>query len=146
MTQVNFYTLSSSEAQSRLLFVCRLTEKAYSLGHRIHIQTESKAQSKLLDDLLWQYAPSSFIPHGTLSPVKGDHPNERVDPISLGTDLANAKHADVLINLGMQACQAEDQFSRINEVISADPESLEQGRNRYRAYAKKDYQIETFKL
>ena len=135
MTQVNFYTLPSSETHSRLLFVCRLTEKAYSLGHRIHIQTDSEQQSKLLDDLLWQYSASSFIPH-----------SESGDPVTLGTDLAAAKHADVLINLGKQACQAEDQFSRINEVISADPESLEQGRNRYRDYAAKSMQIETFKI
>lgn len=141
MTQVNFYTLPSSETQSRLLFVCRLTEKAYSLGHRIHIQTESDQQSKLLDDLLWQYAASSFIPHKTL--VGG---NDNRDPVSLGTSLAGAEHADVLINLGKQASQAGDQFSRINEVISADPESLEQGRNRYRDYKRKDYRIETFKL
>jgi len=141
VTQVNFYTLPSSEAQSRLLFVCRLTEKAYSLGHRIHIQTESDQQSKLLDDLLWQYAPSSFIPHSTL-----DGSSDNCDPVSVGTSLAGAKHADVLINLGKQASQAGDQFSRINEVISADSESLELGRHRYRDYKKKDCQIETFKL
>ena len=141
MTQVNFYTLPSSELQSRLLFVCRLTEKAYSLGHRIHIQTESDPQSKLLDDLLWQYASTSFIPHRTV-----DGSSDNRDPVSLGTSLAGAKHADVLINLGRQASRAGDQFSRINEVISADPESLEQGRIRYRDYKEKDYQIETFKL
>ena len=141
MTQVNFYTLPNSEAQSRLLFMCRLTEKAYSLGHRIHIQTESDEQSKLLDDLLWQYAPQSFIPHTTQ-----DGSSDSRDPVSLGTNLAGAQHADVLINLGEQASQAGDQFNRINEVISADPESLEQGRNRYRDYKSKNYQIETFKL
>ena len=141
MTQVNFYTLPSDESLSRLLFVCRLTEKAYSLGHRIHIQAESDEQSKLLDDLLWQYAPSSFIPHTTQ-----DGSGDSRDPVSLRTNLTDAKHADVLINLGDQASRAEDQFSRINEVISADPESLEQGRNKYRYYKSKDYQIETFKL
>ncbi|GJM14273.1 MAG: DNA polymerase III subunit chi [Pseudohongiella sp.] len=137
MTQVNFYTLPSSEAQARMLFVCRLTEKAYSLGHRIHIQTESEQQTKLLDDLLWQAKPSSFIPHSTAASG---------DPVSLGTDIAIGGHASVLINLGKQACHAEEQFSRINEIISADPQSLEEGRNRYRDYASKDYQIETFKL
>lgn len=140
MTQVNFYTLPSSEVQPRLLFVCRLTEKAFSLGHRIYIQTESEQQSKLLDDLLWEYAASSFIPHGT---VDGSN---SLDPVSLGSSLAGATHADVLINLGKQASQAGDQFSRINEVISADPESLEQGRHRYRDYKERDYQIETFKI
>jgi len=141
VAQVNFYTIPNSEAQSRLLFVCRLTEKAYTLGHRIHIQTESDEQSKLLDDLLWQYAASSFIPHMTL-----DDSGDSRDSVSVGTSLAGAKHADVLINLGKQASQAGDQFSRINEVISADHESLKQGRNRYRDYKRKNYQVATFKL
>ncbi len=138
MTQVNFYTLPSSELQSRLQFVCRLTEKAYSLGHRIHIHTDSEQQSKLLDDLLWEYAPGSFIPHSMAT--------NGSDPVSVGTDLAAASHADVLINLGEQPCQVGDRFSRINEVISADGESLAQGRDRYRYYKGKAYQIETFKL
>ena len=138
MTQVNFYTLPSSELQARLQFVCRLTEKAFSLGHRIHIQTDSEQQSKLLDDLLWEYAPSSFIPH---SSVNSDN-----EPVSIGTDLAAAIHADVLINLGEQPCQVEDRFSRINEVISSDKDSIEQGRDRYRYYKGKSYRIETFKL
>ena len=98
MTQVNFYTLPSDESLSRLLFVCRLTEKAYSLGHRIHIQAESDEQSKLLDDLLWQYAPSSFIPHTTQ-----DGSGDSRDPVSLRTNLTDAKHADVLINLDKPA-------------------------------------------
>lgn len=141
MTQVNFYTLPSSELQARLLFVCRLAEKAHSLGHRIHIQTDSEQQSKLLDDLLWQYSATSFIPHGISA--NGD---EHEEPVSLGSSLTGAQHADVLINLSEQPCQAGDQFARINEIISADENSLEQGRIRYRFYKEKAYRIETFKL
>ena len=139
MTQVNFYTLASGEAQTRLHFVCRLVGKAYSLGHRIHILTEP--QSKTIDDLLWQYAASSFIPH-----AKVDSCNENDDPVSVGSDLAAATHADVLINLSEQPCRLENQFSRINEIIGGDEESLKLGRDRYRFYLEKAYQIETFKL
>ncbi|HAS48310.1 MAG TPA: DNA polymerase III subunit chi, partial [Gammaproteobacteria bacterium] len=132
MTQVNFYTLPSPELQSRLQFVCRLTEKAYSLGHRIHILTDSQQQSKALDDMLWQYSASSFLPHCSL-----DSGGDNGEPVTLGTELAAATHADVLINLSTQPCASEGQFSRINEVISADNESLEQGRVRYRFYKEK---------
>jgi DNA polymerase III subunit chi len=141
VTQVNFYTLASGEAQTRLRFVCRLAGKAYSLGHRIHILTESDPQSKIVDDLLWQYAASSFIPHS-----KVDSSNANDDPVSVGSDLAAATHADVLINLSEQPCRLENQFSRINEIIGGDEESLKLGRDRYRFYLEKAYQIETFKL
>lgn len=140
MTQVNFYTLASDAAQDRLLFVCRLTEKAYSLGHRVHIRTDTEQQSRLLDDLLWQFAPSSFIPHRICL-----EDQDCAEPVSIGSHLAPA-HGDVLINLGAKPCQIEDRFSRINEVISSDHDSLEQGRSRYRFYKDKAYQIETFKL
>jgi len=141
VTQVNFYTLPGSELQARLLFVCRLAEKAYSLGHRIHVQTDSEQQSKVLDDLLWQYSATSFIPHG-ISTNGAEHE----EPVSLGSDLVGAQHAGVLINLSEQPCQAENQFTRINEIVSADENSLEQGRIRYRFYKEKAYRIETFKL
>jgi DNA polymerase III subunit chi len=141
VTQVNFYTLPSSDLQARLMFVCRLTAKAYSLGHRIHIHTDSQQQTKLLDDLLWEYTPSSFLPH-----VVTEDEGHGSAAVSLGTGLAGAKHADVLINLSDQACVDENQFSRINEVISADEDSLTQGRDRYRAYTDKAFPIETFKL
>jgi len=140
MTQVNFYTLASDAAQDRLQFVCRLTEKAFSLGHRVHIYTDSEQQAKLLDDLLWQFMPTSFIPH-RLSEADQDCE----EPVSIGSHLAPS-HGDVLINLGSKPCQLEDRFSRINEVISSDHDSLEQGRTRYRFYKDKAYPIETFKL
>jgi DNA polymerase-3 subunit chi len=140
-TQVNFYTLPSPELQPRLQFVCRLTEKAYSLGHRIHILTDSQQQSKALDDMLWQYSASSFLPHRSLGSG-----SDNGEPVTLGTELAAPTYADVLINLSAQPCASEGQFSRINEVISADNESLKQGRVRYRFYKEKAMQIETFKL
>lgn len=143
MTQVNFYALPDSEPQARLQFVCRLTEKAYSLGHRVHILVDSPEQSKYLDELLWQFSPGSFIPHRRTGV---DSVPDHDEPVTVGTDLDAAAHGDVLINLGQQPCELASPFNRINEVISADEESKEQGRNRYRFYRDKAYQIETFKL
>lgn len=139
MTKVDFYKIPGSGLQSRLQFACRLTEKAYSLGHRIHIQLDSQQDAKLLDDMLWQFAPSSFIPHALLTDAEAE-------PVSIGTDLAAASHADVLINLAGKPCQIEDRFNRISEVLSSDDESVEQGRARYRFYQSKDYGLEYHEL
>lgn len=141
MTQVNFYTLASEETATRLQFVCRLTEKAYSLGHKIHIQTDSVEQLKRLDDLLWQYSAHSFIPHRVLGSDK-----DAAAMVSLAADSATAEHGDVLINLSSEACPQHNQYARINEVIAGDMDSLEQGRNRYRFYKECGHQIETFKI
>ena len=63
MTQVNFYALSSPDQESRRQFACRLAEKAAQLGHRVFIQVDSAEQAAAMDTLLWQFKPSSFVPH-----------------------------------------------------------------------------------
>lgn len=141
MTQVRFYALSNKEKEARLQFACRLIEKAYSLGHSIYIQAASAEQANTLDELLWQFNRSSFIPHGL-----ADSESAQGDTIIIGDKPPASSHSDVLINLGSQVSTAHGQFARINEIISADEESLLQGRQRYRFYKEQGYQAETFKI
>ncbi|MEA2080825.1 MAG: DNA polymerase III subunit chi, partial [Pseudomonadota bacterium] len=63
MTQVDFYLLQDDSAQNRISFACRLADKAYRLGNRVFIHTESAEQSRRLDDLLWTFQQNSFVPH-----------------------------------------------------------------------------------
>ena len=55
MTQVDFYVLKDDSALNRVQFACRLADKAYRLGHRVYIHTESAQQTRQLDDLLWTF-------------------------------------------------------------------------------------------
>lgn len=141
MSQVNFYTLSSEDESSRLQFACRLCEKAIALGHQIVILTESESQQSLLDDLLWQYKPASFIPHS-----KYDNQGSSLPPVVLCLDKAPESAQDVLINLKNAACDQHSQFNRINEILIADQDSLAAGRVNYRFYQSHGYQPETHKL
>lgn len=141
MTQVRFYALKSKENEARLQFACRLIEKAYSLGHNIYVQAASAEQAKTLDELLWQFSPSSFVPHG----IAGSE-SAQAEVVVIGEKLPAASHTDVLINLGSEPSTAHGQFARINEIITADEESLLQGRKRYRFYKEQGYQAETFKI
>ena len=63
MTQVDFYVLKDDSALHRVQFACRLADKAYRLGHRVYIHTESAEQTRQLDDLLWTFQQNSFVPH-----------------------------------------------------------------------------------
>ena len=142
MAQVNFYSLQNEDLESRLLFACRLTEKARSLGHQVFIQTESEQQSQAMSKLLWEYRPGAFIPHTTNA--TGSDAN--LEPVAIGQESHAAQHHDVLINLDKTACAAPEKFSRINEIICADPAVLALGRERYRHYAKGGHALETFKI
>ncbi len=145
MTQVNFYTLASTEPNARLLFVCRLTEKARELGHQVFIQTATPAESKLLDDLLWQFKTASFIPHELVQTGKiVSRPGNCA--VQISAQDAPADFKDVLINLTGKSCDLHREYARINEVIAADQDSILAGRERYRNYRDAGATLETFKI
>ena len=49
MTQVDFYILPSADPSARLDFACKLTEKAWRMGHRIYLHCSDAAQRDDLD-------------------------------------------------------------------------------------------------
>ncbi len=140
VTQVNFYTLSSEDSQSRYQFACRLAEKAAALGHQVLLQTQTSEQAKILDDLMWQFKPASFLPHSIVEEQDGG------EAIVISAGAYPERMTDVLINLSDQACKKPEHFKRINEILNADPDVLQAGRNSYRFYQGKGCQPETHKL
>lgn len=137
MTQISFYSLNKSSDDHRLLIACRLADKAYSLGHKIFIQVENKEQQRQLDGLLWDFKPSSFIPHDTSG--------GGTSPVEIGLT-ASPTHNDVLINLSHNGHKLFQQFSRINQIVGPDEESLAAGRQIYRFYLSQGLQPETHKI
>ena len=140
MTQISFYTLSEEGSDARILFACRLIDKAWKLGHRVFIQTQSTEQAKRLDDMLWQYQDTSFVPHGLLDEKTGN------ESIVISPQLPDGRHDDVLINLSADTHTSHLDFARVNEIVSADQDSLEQGRVRYRFYKDQGHSPETHKI
>ena len=49
LTKVDFYILPSAEPSARLDFACKLTEKAWRLGHRVYLHCTDSAQRLDLD-------------------------------------------------------------------------------------------------
>lgn len=141
MTQVNFYTLSSEEEESRLQFACRLAEKAVSLGHSVFIRVENEQAAKRLDNLLWEFRASSFLPHALAAESAGDQ-----EKILIGDSNQSPVEMEVLINLSTEPNSAKLKYQKINEILSTDPEVLAAGRVSYRAYQGLGYSLETHKL
>ncbi len=60
-TSVDFYILESGV--DRLTFACQLIEKAYKKKHRIFIQCDDEKTTHRMDNQLWLFKTSSFVPH-----------------------------------------------------------------------------------
>ncbi|MBI1867415.1 MAG: DNA polymerase III subunit chi [Methylocystis sp.] len=106
MIEVWFYHLQRQSLEAALPI---LLERSLARGWRVVVQASSERRLKELDDLLWSYAPESFLPHGTRKDfepeaqpiyltVAADNPNGAdvrffVEDASVAPVLANAESA-----------------------------------------------------
>ena len=139
MTRIDFYVLGGNGPNDRALLACRLAEKAFQRGHQVYIHTESPAQSRLLDDLLWTFRAGSFVPHG---------PPEQAGevPVVVGDGGEPDSHTGVLINLAPEVPLFFSRFARVAELVDQNDAQLKAGRERYRFYKERGYELASHKL
>jgi DNA polymerase III subunit chi len=141
MTQVDFYILGEQSTGDRFTMACRLAGKAWQHGHRIYMHTNSDAESRHLDRLLWTLRQDSFIPHCMIKDA-----DPELNPILIGhTDDAGDEH-DVLLNLSAEVPQFFSRFHRVAEFIDHDNEIKTSGRSRYCFYRDRGYQLKTHEI
>ena len=142
MPEISFYVLQTQSDQGRLVFVCKLVEKAYRSGSHIYILTGSEAQSRLLDNLLWTFRAGSFIPHQIYT---GKTPTIE-NSILIGTLIAPESWQKTIINLSDKHPTDLDHAERILEILDASETVKQAGRERYRHYKHLGLTINTHKM
>lgn len=90
------------------------------------------------DEQLWTFQPLEFVPHCMAkSPLAED------TPVVLTSNLDEAPHHHVLVNLGAPVSAQFARFERLVEIVGSDGDDLAAGRERYRFYRDRGYAIET---
>lgn len=129
MAQVDFHILATSDRQARLVYACRLTDKARERGHCVFLRVADDDTAQTLDKLLWTFRDRSFIPHAI------DGPGAPDEPVLIGTGNAPSRgEADLLVNLADDPVATPDVFQRIIEIGDSDPDVRHSARQRYRWY------------
>lgn len=137
MTRVDFYVLGSSTENARLSFACRLTEKVFNLGQRVFIHSPSASLSAQLDELLWTFKAGAFVPHAPAEHANGE-------PIVLSHDAQpDDGEWDVLINMSAEVPEFFSRYHRVAEVVDKDAGRRDAGRERFRFYRERGYEIHT---
>ena len=112
----------------------RLLEKAHGSGYRIVVTVESQERKALLDTLLWEYDPDSFLPHGT----DGDKWPEK-QPILLSKDVTPANGATLLcITDGRQIADFSGYERVIDMFDGQDDVATQAARQRWKFYNDND--------
>lgn len=128
MPQIDFYISNATALEQRLVLACRLADKAYRSGHKVYMHCANDAQARQLDDLLWSFQPSSFVPHALTTATQGD------SPVRIGSGEQRWNNGDVLINLDDIIPVDFSDYARVLEVVVQDARVLDITRQLWRQY------------
>jgi DNA polymerase III subunit chi len=132
VTKVDFYTGSTDKLRT----ACQLSHKAMQSGVRIAISLPDEATSAALDKLLWHYPATAFIPH-----CFGDAQDAEQMPVVLNHGSDRFPHHDLLISLHNECLPFFSRFERVVEIVSSDAEDSRMGRERFKFYRDRGYEL-----
>jgi DNA polymerase III subunit chi len=136
VTRIDFYLLPLSEPHGKLSFACKLVEKAWAGGHHIHVHGNDPVAAHALDELLWSFRGTSFIPHQLRDASAAVH--ERV---TIGCSDDPGEQHDVLINLADSIPEFFSRFERVAEIVLNDEDSRSESRRRWSYYKDRGYAL-----
>jgi DNA polymerase-3 subunit chi len=145
VTQVDFYILKSASDDELLRLASRIAEKAVDCGQRVYLNAENEAQAQRLDEVLWTFAQGSFLPHRVISQASSDEgTGNAIEPVLIGAgiELSNGPW-NTLVNLAHAVPEFFSRYERVAEVVDANAERRNQGRERYRYYRDRGYELKT---
>lgn len=139
--RVDFYLLKNGDAKSRSQFGCRITQKAWSAGHKVFVQVSTDRAAVEMDQLLWTFNQQSFIPHAVFGSPESSHA-----AVVIGTDPDSAHDRDLLVSLVDHLSAATVKFSRVVEIVEATDQARSSARQRFRQYRDQGIEPNTHKL
>lgn len=142
MPEISFYILSTTGAGARYAFACKLIEKAYRSGYFAYVVTDSDSQSQWLDQLLWTFRPTSFVPHEI---YQGSLP-EFANTVLIGSLPVPEAWQKLIINLATPAVIDLSKTERVLEILDNDESIKQAGRQRYRYYQQLGLKLQTHQI
>ncbi len=138
MQRSDIYLLNTSTFSAQLDFCCKLTEKAFQQGMKIHIQTREGFQNEALNERLWNFRADSFLPHAVGQSQSNSHPIT-IDVTCLTSE--GQGHRDLLILLSPDLPPQAEEFARVAMIVLADDEDVHGARQTYRTLTQKGWQV-----
>ena len=131
MTKVTFYKLASNAPS--LKFVCQLIKKAYATQQQVLCLVDDEQIAEQLDQLLWEFEPEAFIPHG----IGVDQ-----QPVAISAMAEPGEHHQILINLQGLIPTWFSRFERVIELVQSKSEQEQVKRENFRFYRARGYALD----
>jgi DNA polymerase III subunit chi len=143
-SRVDFYVLGSADDRARLVYACRVVEKAFLQKLTVCVSLATPAEAESFDTLLWTFADRSFVPHALARDAQGLAGLPPATPVWVGCLAPVA--ADLLVNLAPEAPDFYARYARIAEFVDAEPGRRDAGRRRFAFYRDHGHSPETHKV
>ncbi len=137
MTKIDFYTGVTDKHRT----ACQLSHKAMQHGLRVLLHTPDEATTDVLNQLLWHYPATAFIPH-----CRSHDPAASDMPVVVGHQSDLLPHHDLLISLHTTCLPFFSRFERVIEIVSLQEDDARLGRERYGFYRDRGYEMRHFDL
>jgi DNA polymerase III subunit chi len=145
VAKVDFYILAGGGDDARFSAACRIAEKAIRSCQRIYVNAASPEAARRLDELLWTFSQGSFVPHRVIGQSAADASSD--EPVLIGySHAAPPDGCNVLINLTEEMPETGGDCGRVIEVIDSEPDRRERGRERYRMYRERGFELNVHHL
>jgi DNA polymerase-3 subunit chi len=137
MTSIDFYT----HVTDRLDVAAKLIVKAVAQHGCVRVLTHDASMTDALDRRLWVDSPTGFLPHCRIDSRLADQ-----TPVWIDHALEHRGRAAVLINLNAAPPPFFSRFERLAEIIGIDDADAAAGRDRFRFYRERGYELRTHNL
>lgn len=137
MTTIDFYT----HVDDAIGVAARLVAKAWPAHAAVRVFTPDAQTTDRLDRLLWTAPATGFLPHCRLgSPLAAE------TPIIVDHVPEHEGAAGVLINLATAPPPFFSRFERLAEIVALDEAAVAAGRERFRFYRERGYELRAHNL
>lgn len=141
MPRADFYLIAKPRfADDPMRLVCELVRKGFDTGQPLLVLVRDMHQAEALDDRLWEFDESAYLPHQIAGMDEGDAET----PILIVPPGIDVPDRPLIINLRDGAFLGT--CERVLEVVPADPAAREPLRARWRNYQARGFELKKFDM
>ena len=119
--------------------VCDIVEKEYESGQKVVVNVSDEKEGKTIDDMLWSWKQSTFIPHNFS--VSLDAASK--DPVIITPNIEEKINYDTLILVQpAELDHCKDYKKIIDFAEKYNPTKLESDRKRYKLYRDNKFKLQ----
>ena len=141
MARADFYLIGKPRFREQpLLLVCELARKAVHAGQPLLVLAASAQQAEALDDLMWSFDPDEFLPHQ----IAGLEEDEDEVEVLIAPPEQSPPMRPLVLNL--RDAPVPEGFTRVLEVVPADPAARAPLRERWKHYQAQGVELNKFDM